>query len=478
MLPAKLAFVDIETTGGSPTYDRIIEVGILRVEDGKLTKTFKTLINPGGPVPEEILTLTGINRDELEVAPSFYQVARQIIETLDDCYFVAHNVRFDYSFLKNELKRLEFTFSPKQICTVKLSRLLYPQFRHHNLDSIIERFGFKCENRHRAFDDAEILWKFYQAVLKEFQEEQLDASLKKLFKRPSVPLKIKEEILESLPETPGVYIFYGSNRSVLYVGKSINIKKRVLQHFSSDHLSAKELKIAQLIEDIEFIETRGELGALIKEASLVKELQPIYNRMLRQSREILVLNSYKTKDGYLSVKLDRFSELVADIENVITIAKSKRSAVQFLLGVCEEYGLCQRLLGIESASTSCFGYRLGKCKGGCVGKESADEYNGRFEIAFSKHRIRPWPYNGPILVKEIHQDLEDSGEGFLIDKWMLLGTIRADGQSEDWNLERETHFDFDTYKILNSFLKSKKGIKIIPIKVDLYNFTPYNEQMH
>src|SRR5438445_552997 len=154
MLPAKIAFVDIETTGARSFYDRIIEIGILRVENNELVRTFHSLLNPQAYVPKEIELLTGIRAEDVETAPTFRQVKDQILEALEDCIFVAHNVRFDYGFLRNEFKREEISFSAKHFCTVRLSRLLYPRYKKHNLDSLIERLQIPCENRHRALDDA------------------------------------------------------------------------------------------------------------------------------------------------------------------------------------------------------------------------------------------------------------------------------------------------------------------------------------
>jgi DNA polymerase III subunit epsilon len=156
-LPKNLTFVDIETTGGSVTFDRIIEIGILQVRDNKLEKTFETFLNPDRSLPSEIQTLTGISPADLEKAPSFFDIKDELMGYFEDTVFVAHNARFDYGFLKQEFLRFGDKFSQKQLCTVKLSRLLYPEHRHHNLDSIIERFQFEIKNRHRAFSDAKIL---------------------------------------------------------------------------------------------------------------------------------------------------------------------------------------------------------------------------------------------------------------------------------------------------------------------------------
>src|SRR5437868_4812001 len=168
MLPKKLAFVDIETTGGRSFYDRVLEIGILRVEENQIVKTFHSLINPQAYIPPEITLLTGITARDIENAPTFRQIKDEILETLTDCIFVAHNVRFDYGFLKNEFQRENISFKSKHFCTVRLSQILYPMHRHHNLNAIIERFNFHCEQRHRALDDAQILFEFYKKIQEQF----------------------------------------------------------------------------------------------------------------------------------------------------------------------------------------------------------------------------------------------------------------------------------------------------------------------
>src|SRR3989344_5971444 len=269
-LPSKLAFVDVETTG-CRVNDRIIDIGILRVENGELVETYNTLLNPNMMVPPEITELTGILPTQLEGAPTFGQVKKDIYSLLDDAVFVAHNVRFDYNFLRSEFSREETTFRARNLCTVKLSRTLFPTQRHHNLDSIIERHGFKIKNRHRAFDDAKILWEFYQYILKNFSDDLVQKAVSFVLKQPTRPLNIDPEIMANLPEAPGVYIFYGARGMPLYIGKSINIKERVMSHFSADKDSPTEAKIAQQIESIDTIQTAGELGALFLESQLIKK---------------------------------------------------------------------------------------------------------------------------------------------------------------------------------------------------------------
>src|SRR3989344_4458040 len=275
-LPKKLAFVDVETTGSNPRCDRIMEIGILRVENNKIVATLDTLINPGVPPPEFIVNMTGINPFDLEAAPVFSSVAREVKELLNGAIFVAHNARFDYAFVKNEFLRHEISFNAKVLCTVKLARKIYPGLVKYNLDNIIEKFGIICENRHRAYGDAKSLWDFYNITLSNGAKARLSAALEELLKAPSIPSSIGRERIRNISDGPGVYIFRDET-STLYIGKSVNLKDRIRSHFSSDYQTSKDIKISQYIRDIETIETAGEMGALLREATLVKKMQPIFN---------------------------------------------------------------------------------------------------------------------------------------------------------------------------------------------------------
>lgn len=247
MLPQKIAFVDIETTGTSLSRDRIIEIGIVKVEDNKILQTYSTLINPERYIPPEITVLTGITSKDLVNAPTFQDIYEELLDILDDCYFAAHNVRFDLGFLKHEFRLLEKTFSPKHFCTVKLSRFLYPRFKHHNLDSLIDRHNLKCKNRHRALDDAKVIWEFYKKTLKEFSIDTYQEMFKKIFQRSALPAFLDTTYIQNLPEAPGVCIMYGSDGAPLYVGKSKNIKKRVMSHFTNDHTRSLTMKMTQQV---------------------------------------------------------------------------------------------------------------------------------------------------------------------------------------------------------------------------------------
>jgi DNA polymerase-3 subunit epsilon len=473
MLPEKLAFVDLETTGARSAYDRIVEIGIVRVENNVVTRSFHSLFNPLTYIPPEIERLTGIRSQDVLTAPLFTSVTDEIMDILKDCTFVAHNVRFDYAFLKNELKRAGIEFTSRHFCTVKLSQYLFPQYRHHNLDSIIERFSLTCLNRHRALDDAKVIESFYQIIQNQFPAEVVLEAVNKALRKPSVPLHLHKEALEVLPELPGVYIFLGDNDTPLYIGKSKNIKDRVLSHFTADIHNGIEMKISQQIKQIKTLATAGELGALLLESKLIKEMLPLYNRRLRLKQQLVGLKMKKNPEGYDSLYTDTvrsvtpadlliFSpqETLPDQEtnSIIGFFRSVKQAKTYLSDMAKEYMLCEKLLGLEKTADSCFGYRLERCRGACIGKEKPLFYNVRLWEAISRIKIKPWPFTGPICITE-RNELAEKTEYFFVDKWCYLGSISEESQESFSPEVQSCEFDLDVYKILRQYLAVPANIR-------------------
>ncbi len=461
MLPRNIAFVDIETTGLRGPYDRIIEIGIIRVEDNKIVQTYHSLINPEATLHPEITTLTGITDADLQNAPTFRNIKEDILEALIDCTFVAHNVRFDYGFLKNEFKRENISFSSKQFCTVKLSRALFPTQRRHNLDALIEKFNIECKNRHRALDDAKVLFHFYQKVQENVSPEKLEAAVNKCLKQPSLPTKLHASFLEKLPETPGVYIFYDGQNMPLYVGKGKNIRSRVLDHFSSDIHSPTEMNISQQIERIETITTAGELGALFLESQLIKKMLPIYNKKSRIKRELIALKSKTNMEGYQECLLEPIISInPQDLEGFLGFFKSRKQAKSYLAEIAKKNALCERLLGLEKTKGACFSYRLGHCNGACIGQEKPILYNLRFLAAFAGTKIQPWPFSGPIIIEE--NELLVRHEYFAVDNWCVVGHLIIDDEgNKKSNTYENVTFDVDLYQILRSYLKKPQFLRQI-----------------
>lgn len=469
-IPSKLAFIDIETTGNSPLYDRIVEIGILRVEDGKLTKTYSTLLNPETYLSPFIENLTGIDKNELENAPTFQEVKHDIYDMLADCVFVAHNVRFDYGFVKSEFKKHEMSFSAKQFCTVKLSRHLFPEYTRHNLDALIERFNLSCESRHRAFDDAKVLWDFYQILEKTLPTETFVNGIQHILKKPSIPPHLTQEHLNELPEAPGVYLFYSDDVTPLYIGKSTNIKERVQSHFTSDYESKKELEIAQQVKRIETIQTSGDLSAQLLESHFIKEMQPLYNRKLRYRRKLTILRKVTNEAGYDCAELQEIDQIeINDIDTILGVFRSKKQAKELLNALVKSHSLCQKLLGLTITDGACFAHQLEWCKGACLEKEKPIIYNMRFLQAFSQYKIKSWPFATPIMIEE---SFDKNKEFFLVDKWCVLKHMKEKEQDIDTDQPPNLFFDYDAYKILVSYIFNHTNkIKIKPLSIAYSSFS-------
>jgi len=339
-----------------------------------------------------------------------------------------------------------YSFKGKQLCTVKLARRLYPGFQRYNLDSIIERHNLSCSARHRALGDTEAIYNFYQQALRERGEGKMVSAIERIMKKPSIPISISQSKLDKIPENPGVYVFRDKENIPLYIGKSVNLRDRVLSHFSSDYLTQTDAKLAREAHDVEIFETAGELGALLKESSLVKELQPIYNKQLRRTDKMTAVMEQE-RDGYKSIEILQLDQLnLEGIGGLLGIFRSQKAAKEFIRNLGKENKLCDKYLGLEKTKGACFAYQLNCCKGACIQEESRLSYNIRFSQAVAKYKIKTWPFRGPVIIKE--QGIEEL-EGFIVDKWCLLG--KANGvipNIEDLNYS----FDYDTYKILRKFL--------------------------
>jgi len=234
-----LVFIDLETTGTSPRHSRIIEIGLVRVERGKVVREYRTFVDPGELVPPFVASLTGIESSMLVDAPAFDEVALEVAELLEDALFIAHNAPFDYGFLGAEFRRLGIPFSRPYLCTAKFSRALFPAEKHHNLDSIIERYKLDAGRRHRALDDARVLHQWFTILGDTYGKDLLHELMQEQVRVRKLPQHIHEHMIDTLPEESGVYFFHGKNDELLYVGKSRKIRTRVRAHFAKDALSGR-----------------------------------------------------------------------------------------------------------------------------------------------------------------------------------------------------------------------------------------------
>lgn len=447
-----LTIVDVETTGQSALYGRIIEVAAIRLEGGQIVERFQTLVNPERYITPMIEGLTGITNEAVADSPRFSRIARKLYKILDGATFVAHNARFDYSFIRSEFARAGIPFTAKCLCTVKLSRKLFPGERHHDLSSVIERHDLECASRHRAMGDAEVLLNFLRLAGEAIDHTALANVVHAILKSSSLPAGVEKTMLDGLPEAPGVYFFYGKQGELLYVGKSVNIRDRVRSHFSSDQSSAKEMTMCQQVQRVEHRETAGELGALLLESRLIKELRPLFNAMARRKRKLIVARRVTDRKGYYRVSLEETDFIEPqNTAPILAVFKHQKQAEEYLSEIARTHQLCHKLLGLEQGRSYCFSYHLKQCRGACAGEENPLGYNLRLEEAFGERRVKAWPFEGGIAIEE--KSIEGTrGEVFLVDNWCLLSSFRYSEFGIDDRVKGSHRFDYDSYKILSRYL--------------------------
>lgn len=452
------AFLDLETTGGSAGRDRITEIGIRFWRDGVIVDEWQTLLNPETRISPFIEHFTGITNAMVAGAPLFENVADELRARLEGKVFVAHNARFDYGFIKSEFRRLGQPFAARVLCTVKLSRRLYPQFQRHNMDALIERHGLQQVQRHRAMGDVTAMLAFFEYALADQGQDRVEAAVRELLQRPSVPSHVSPEMLQDLPRAPGVYRFYGENDVLLYVGKSTNIAQRVASHFSGDHNSSRGVRMSESLRRVECTETAGELGALLLELRQIKTLKPLFNRRSRAAKTLWSIELSTAEGGYLQARLVRQIE-PHRLGDYYGLFRSKKDAERALSGIAAKNELCNRLLGLEPAESTgpCFQRSLGRCKGACEAAEDVVRYNLRMQIAFHTLRLKTWPWQGPVAVHE--QNLKQGREDFLvIYNWMHVATLHSRDELEDLSLRGQAiTFDLDSYKLVVKALSGRSG---------------------
>jgi DNA polymerase-3 subunit epsilon len=280
---APLAFVDLETTGGSVGEHRITEVGVVEMGPQGVFR-WSTLVDPQQPIPPFIQQLTGITDAMVRTAPTFADIARGLFERLDGKLFVAHNASFDRGFLRSEFRRAGLAFNPDVLCTVRLSRALFPGEKRHGLDALVERHALVPSDRHRALADADLLWQFWQRLHGLVPLDVLHVQIERTLRRYRLAGDITEDLLDAAPVGCGVYVFYGEDRAPLYVGRSVRLRQRIRGHLTGERRSAKDQRLAQQVRSVEWRSTGGELGALLTEAQWVAALRPPHNRLPRLSR--------------------------------------------------------------------------------------------------------------------------------------------------------------------------------------------------
>ncbi|MCX7945453.1 MAG: exonuclease domain-containing protein [Hydrogenophilus sp.] len=473
-LPSPLVLLDLETTGPHPERDRIIEIALTRYENDQITLRWHTLINPGISLPPLIREIVGLTDADLATAPSFCTVAPQLLTHLAGATLAAHNVRFDYGFLKNSFARCGISFTAPLFCTVKFAKALEPQHHKHGLDALIARHHLTSPARHRAVNDVAVLEQYLALALSHHPPEQLLRARRAAMKHPARPVGLSEGALEAVPEVPGVYLFYGDNDLPLYIGTSKTLRSRVHAHFSPAQQRALDHEIARQIRRLDWIETAGPLHAQLLENELVKTLHPRYNKQLRPHQDTLAL--LPTGIGTPQLRLVHLSVHHTDprtwLGRAFGLFPDSEKAERALKTIAHKHALCSLRLGWEpSHRQCCTAYQLGRCRGVCAGQETLLEHDQRLLEALRQLPPHPWPYAAPILIGETAPQRRSSF-WLLVDHWCLLARFSNYPDPAEVTVAYQTasyRFDRDIYHILKTHLTPSPSPSVIITPIDRPN---------
>lgn len=338
MKKQEYAIVDIETTGGNASHSRITEIAIVIHDGVEIMERWETLVNPEREIPPAIFALTGIDNELVRDAPIFDAISEKVFEMLTNRIFVAHNVNFDYSFVRHQLEQSGFKWTARKLCTVRAARKIRPGLLSYSLGKLCKSLDIKLVNQHRAGGDADATAILLSKLLDWDTEGEIDKMLKNTAQDQRLPPNLPPADFEQLPEKPGVYYFYNQERKVVYVGKAINLKKRVTSHFTGHSVTPQRQNFLRDIYGISFEVCATELMALLLECTEIKKLWPTYNRALKRFDAKFGLFEYEARNGYRYLAIGKLSKLQTAIE----VFNYEYAGINLLRSLVEEFNIDYR----------------------------------------------------------------------------------------------------------------------------------------
>ena len=449
------AILDIETTGGKYNEEGITEIAIYRFDGHKVVDQFISLINPEIPIQPFVVGLTGINNEMLRNAPKFFEVAKRIVEITSDCVLVAHNAKFDYRILSTEFSRLGFEYERESLCTVELAQKLMPGQPSYSLGKLARALGIPVSDRHRANGDAQATVKLFKMLLaKDSSKEILISSVRT---KPKITMDTKlVRLLEELPSITGVYYLHNSKGQIIYIGKSKNIKKRVLQHFTNDNRKSREVQ--KEVAAITYEATGNELNALLKENEEIKKNKPKFNKALTRTVFSYALYRSEDENGYIHLKIGKADGRKKSITTFTNLQQAK----MVLTNILEEYQLCQKYTGLHTGNGSCFNYSIKQCNGACIGEEDMAAYNERVNEVIRKYSYE----NLNMLVIDRGRDVDEKS-ALLVEegKFKGIGYFNLNYQLNNLEIIKSIitpmQSDRDAQHIIQSYLRRNHRLKVI-----------------
>jgi len=380
-LPKKhldFAIIDIETSGGKPKDTRIIEIAIIIYDGNQIIETYETLVNPETKIDWFVQKLTGIKDKDVANAPKFFEIAEKVLQLLENRTFVAHNISFDYPIVRNEYKRLGLDLRLPHMCTIESSKVLIPGLESYGLKNLSKHLQVGLDNHHRAMDDTLATVKIFEHIYN-LDKNKLEAFIKKDVNPKELHPKLDLNYFDDIPNKIGIYKLYNDKKELIYVGKSIHLKKRIEQHLKNTQTN-KAIEMRSQIARIEYELTGSEIVALLRESELIKQHQSKYNKAQRNVNFNFGLYQYEDQNGYKNLVVKKRTST----EEPIFTFKSINSAKENLEKWKVEFNLCQKLCNLFTSNSACFDYSIQQCKGACIGEENSEMYNIKVDALLKK----------------------------------------------------------------------------------------------
>ncbi len=376
------AIVDIETTGSYAANNGITELAIVLHDGNKIVERYESLINPLVPIPKYIQVLTGIHPGMLEDAPAFSEVAPRVYSMLKDAIFVAHHVNFDYSFIKHQLETCGFDLDTNRLCTVRLSRKVFPGLAGYSLGKLCRELDIPILNRHRAGGDADATVILFEKILLGDSHGAIRQMLHGKSREQYLPPNLPSEQINSIPYTPGVYYFHDQKGKVIYVGKAKNLRSRVCSHFSNNSPGLRKQEFLRNIFSVSWQECGTELMAFLLECVEIRRLWPAYNSSLKRFEQTYGLYAYEDQSGYMRLTIEKKKQQLYAHYSFNGLAEGW----QILRKLVRQFELCPKLCFIQRGNETCAGLNSNSCRGACLQQESPQDYNLRLTEALQSLR--------------------------------------------------------------------------------------------
>ncbi len=449
------AILDIETTGGKYDEEGITEIAIYRFDGYKIKDQFCTLINPERKIQPFVVKLTGINDKMLLSAPKFFEVANRIVEITKDCIIVAHNAEFDYRILQTEFRRLGFPFERRSICTVTLSKILLPEQTSFSLGKLVSNLGIPFVNQHRANEDARVTLKLFQILLEKDTHKNILKKNIRIRHPNKAPIKFLD-IIDNLPSEMGVYYIHNKKNEIIYIGKSKNIKKKVLSHLIGIKNKAKIIQ--NKIDNVTFALTGGELITILKEQNEIKINNPILNSRAKYLLYPMGIRiDFSNKYPYI------ISEQIKKNQEYLSVYKNKKEIKKAILNFVDEFGVSINKTNLSEAEKDAYCYKKESYKA-----ESPDQYQKKIN---SLIHFFSYPTENFLLIQKGRLNGEFSFVYIKKNKLLGYGYFELNHQikTKDQILSRLVSIEesSDCKKLIHKFLSKKKYLKLIPLHNDV-----------